>query len=161
MSWINDGGDHEGWVARILDDGREAHGSTSRRRDDGSVEFLELAPPVGGRWPEREEQVSSDRVCRWVVACTCGWRGSSWERVTELHQASEVEGREWRPLGDVGDEPQHVEEIAHTEWRRHLEPHDASAAVSRAAAAVARNQELWPFLLDAEGPFTEVTPTAR
>lgn len=153
MSWMTDDGEHEGWVARILDDGREAHGSTSRRRDDGSVEFLELVAPVGGRWPEREEQVSSDRVCRWVVSCTCGWRGSSWERVSELHEASEAERREWRewrPRGDVGDEPQHVEETAHTEWRRHLEPHEAAAAISRAAEAVALHQrELDAAVLDA------------
>lgn len=138
MSWITDDGEHEGWVVRVLDDGRQAHGSTSRRCEDGSIEMLELVPVDGD--PEREEPVSSDRVRWWIPQCTCGWRGSIWERVTELHWASDATRRGWRPLGDVGDEPQHVEESAHAEWRRHLEPQEASAAVSRAAEAVAVHQ---------------------
>jgi hypothetical protein len=69
--------------------------------------------------------------------------------VTELHQASEADRREWRPWGGAGDEPEHVEEIARQEWRRHLEPHKASA-VSRAAAAVALHQgQLDAAVLDA------------
>lgn len=143
MSWMTDDGEHEGWVARILDDGRQAHGATSRRRDDGSTEMLELVAAVGKSVgdPKGEERVSSDRVVSWVPECTCGWRGTIWERVTELHLADDATQRGWRPLGEVGDEPQHVEEFAHAEWRRHLQPLDAATEVSRAAKAVAEHQQ--------------------
>ena len=148
MSWITDAGDHEGWVARVLEDGREAHGSTGRHRDDGSVEYVELVGVAGD--PDGEEQVSSDHVVAWVPECTCGWRGTIWERVTELHLADDAAQRGWRPLGEVGDEPPHVEEFAHAEWRRHLQPHDAAAAVGRAAEAVAEHQrQLEAAVIDA------------
>lgn len=139
MSWITDEGDHEGWVARVLEDGRQAHGSTGRRREDGSVEHFELVGVDDD--PEGEEQVPSDCVVSWVPQCTCGWQGTTWERVTELHLADDATRRGWRPLGEAGDEPQHVEEFAHAEWRRHLQPHDAAAAVRRAAEAVAEHQQ--------------------
>lgn len=138
MSWITDDGVHEGWVARILDDGRESVGGTARRRDDGSLEFLELVWNDGD--PKQEEKVPSDRVRRWVPQCTCGWRGTIWERVTEPGQASDAARRGWRPLGDIGDAPEHVEETAHAEWRRHLAPQQAVAAITAAAAAVAEHQ---------------------
>lgn len=140
MSWMTDDGAHEGWVARVLDDGREATGSTGRQREDGGLEMLEVVPAFDGQ-AQREERVSSDRVGSWVARCTCGWRGSLWERVTELHEASDATRRGWRPLGEVGDEPPHVEEALHAEWRRHLQPHDAAAEVRRAAAAVAEHQQ--------------------
>jgi len=138
MSWVTDDGEHEGHVALVLADGRQSVGSTGRRRADGSLEPLELVPADDDS--QRQERVSSDQVRWWIPQCTCGWRGTIWERVTEPELASDATRRGWRPLGDVGDAPQHVEDSAHAEWCRHLEPHDAAAAVRRAAEAVAEHQ---------------------
>ncbi|MDT7787221.1 MAG: hypothetical protein QOF58_5640 [Pseudonocardiales bacterium] len=134
MSWINQDGKHEGWVARVLDDGREATGSTGRSCDGGGVEYFEIVPVADD--PQRDDLVPSDRVHWWATRCTCGWQGSTWERVTELHQASDAERRAWLPLGDVGDAPEHVADAAHAEWLGHAAPYDAATAVRRAAEDV-------------------------
>lgn len=78
MSWITDDGKHEGWVVRLLDDDRQATGSTGRHRAEGGVDHLELVGNDGE--PEGEELMPSDRVRWWVPPCTCGWRSTIWER---------------------------------------------------------------------------------
>lgn len=62
---------HEGWVARVLPDGRIARGSTVVRAADGTVTFYEWVADTAG-----EEWVPSAAVTGWRAHCDCGWEGA-------------------------------------------------------------------------------------
>ncbi|WP_404316273.1 AsnC family protein [Prescottella equi] len=115
-------GDHEGWVAAVAPDGR---GSV------GSMQGHVVLP--GG------ERIADNLVVGWRAQCECGWAGPLWTRVTDAEAADEREHRVFDTEG--GDPPVEVEDLIHPEWKAHVAPVEALAAVA-AAATEARKARL-------------------
>lgn len=135
VSWMTEDGDHEGWAARLLPDGRISAGSTGRRGPDGTVTFYELVETS-------DDLVPSADVSGWRGHCACGWVGEQvWQRVSDPALADAAAGRVYVAIGDIADAPTEVEDAIHADWRTHVGPHLALAAVTTAARQVTAGQQ--------------------
>lgn len=133
MGWIveADGELHEGGVAWLVSDGRATTGS----RLDGVV-FM------NPRWTyDCDESVTPfdftvpwSEVTGWRVECECGWRGTTWRRdeATNDDPTDEQLDADHMLLPDGRT----IEDAGHDEWKRHVQPLAAAAAVQAAAVGV-------------------------
>lgn len=122
MGWVRDGAyEHEGWVANVLADGREATAVTG-----GGVIVHELTGDdvIAGRQVRRYQGskhldviVPWDQVATWSVRCQCGWTGSQ-------QPARTAPGTPPDGYRDHDAIPE-VEEAFATEWSAHVEPYVA------------------------------------
>lgn len=148
MNWVVEasGQVHEGTVAWIEGTGR----ATSASRLGGIV-FL------NPRWTYGADEliepfditVPWSEVVGWRVQCECGWHGTTWRRneATSDDPADEQLDADHMLLRSGRT----VEDSAHDEWKRHVQPFAASDEVSRAAHAVR----------DAESALSEAVAAAR
>lgn len=115
MAWVIDGaGDHEGWVAKVLDDGRVAGATTG-----GGVIVHDLtAEDIAAGYQVRRYPGSDhvdvvvpwERVATWRGMCECGWTGPERPAVTE-------------PEYDTRDCPEDVDDkVFFPAWRVHVGP---------------------------------------
>ncbi|WP_016885064.1 MULTISPECIES: AsnC family protein [unclassified Rhodococcus (in: high G+C Gram-positive bacteria)] len=114
MSWMTESGDHEGYAATLVADGRRVviEQASEMELDDGT------------RVPEAE-------TAGWQTYCTCGWRAPmTFERVTDPALA-----RRPNQVYDAtgGPAPEWVEQMCHAEWLEHVRPQEDITWVKRAA----------------------------
>ena len=146
MGWIIDvpGAEvHEGHVAMLGPDGRGSGGSSGEgvlfsnpRWSWGSNEPVDIVVP----WSE---------IIGWRVQCECGWRGTTWSR--EDARTDDPTEEDVFPEHMLLPDGRTLEAAGHTEWKQHVQPLGAAAAVRSAAAAVR----------DAETALAEAVAAAR
>jgi hypothetical protein len=129
MGWVSNDDEHEGWAAAVAPDGRLAGSST--------IEGM-LVEGITGRYrPDKmmpDYEVVPDReVIGWRGACTCGWRGELWERVSSPADADFSRRREYLAPNEFAHASSKVEDAIHDEWKTHLAPLEAVAGVKAAA----------------------------
>ncbi|MFK4298585.1 hypothetical protein ABH924_003756 [Arthrobacter sp. GAS37] len=129
MGWDLGDVDHDGWAGAVVPDGRLSSSSTGQGV---------LVEGITGRY-ERDgvmrgyEVVPDDEVEGWRGACTCGWLGPLWVRVTSASAADMSRRRAYAPLSGFAADPSvSVEDAIVGEWRGHVVP---ATAVSRVQAA--------------------------
>lgn len=129
MGWELDDRSHEGWAACVAPDGRLSARS--------SVEGM-LVPGVTGDFPRDplmpdHEVVPDAEIIGWRGACSCGWQGELWKRVTALAAADFNKRREYASLTGPANPSRRVEEAIRDEWRTHTAPAVATSGVEAAA----------------------------
>lgn len=130
MSWITDGGDHEGWAAAEFPDGRVSTGGGA-----GGVSVQTPEDAVSMTSGTRPDVVDGRTAIGWRGMCTCGWLGPLWRRVPAEKDADPARHLVYwasptlraDPVGDI-------EDAVREEWKAHL-PSPAVADVKTAAAA--------------------------
>ncbi len=129
MGWELNDGSHEGWTACVAPDGRLSGAS--------SVEGLRV-PGVTGTYPRDpvvpdHEVVPHAEIIGWRGACSCGWTGELWERVTASAMEDFSKRRAFVSLGGFANPSQRIEDAVRDEWRTHTAPAVATAGVEAAA----------------------------
>lgn len=147
MSWDLDGGGHEGWAAPVLDDGREAHGSSGHGQFVRGITGKYAVDP----YMEDVEIVPDVHVAGWRGGCECGWKGRTWTRVFDKESEDISQLKAFVAASDYADADQVVESSIHEEWKAHVAPVHAVLAVEQAKEACRQ----------AERKLTETVITAR
>ncbi|MGP4033633.1 hypothetical protein [Pseudarthrobacter sp. 1C304] len=129
MGWVSNDNEHEGWAAPVAPDGRTAASSTS---EGMLVEGLTGRYKADTTLPDYEI-VPDKEISGWRGACTCGWRGELWERVSSPTAADFSRRREYLAPTEFADASTQVEDAIHDEWKTHLAPLEAVAGVKAAA----------------------------
>ena len=106
--WASDLANHHGWPAQLLADGA----ITWTCVPDGSQADPRLsAPPIG-----------------WAAACSCGWRGPPWIRVSDVEH-EDMHGRHlYSPTMALGRR----DSLLHIDWEAHMRPRLAVLRVNHA-----------------------------
>lgn len=135
--------------------------NTRRAAALGSTGTGALAPGVTGNYPRdrhlTDHEWSRAEIIGWRTACTCGWQGELWERVTTTAEAdlSKSKRRDYCSLGGFFLMlPKKVEDAIGDEWRVHIVPAKAVAGVEAAArkyAAARTSGAPWADIGDAVG----------
>lgn len=136
MSWSNEDGTHEGYLAWVFGDGLTGGGWSA----GGITSSVDLA----GRMLAYEEWTSRPpgEVVGWQLHCNCAdrtdqtpWRGLFWERVDSSGGEDLSRRRVYVPGDDVLDLASRpgVDEIIHAEWKAHIAPYEASHRLGAAA----------------------------
>lgn len=119
MSWCDESGEHEGYVALLFADGEVGSGAT------GAGVLV---------WPggdiAKEELRSYSQVVAWQVRCECGWHGD--ELPIALEQDSDIDARWMEPTEAREEELRQV-------WWAHAAPFNALhqlADLTRQARAI-------------------------
>ncbi len=128
MTWQTGDGEHEGYVAFEVPGGQLSGGP------GGGGVIVDIGKPTEHVVPDRE-------VVGWRTACSCGWRGQRWARVTDPAQTDPAANKVYLAADEMAFAPPAVENAGHDEWLRHIKPHVRVAAVRDAAADVDRAQD--------------------
>lgn len=79
------------------------------------------------------EVVPDREIFGWRGACTCGWRGELWERVSSPTEADFSRRRDYLSPDDFAHASNEVEDAIDDEWKTHLAPLEEVAGVKAAA----------------------------
>lgn len=129
MGWVSNDNEHEGWAAAVAPDGRLSSSSSGAGM---------LVEGTTGRYkPDKilpgHEVVPDSEIIGWRGACSCGWRGEMWERVTSPAAADLTHRRDYVPPHEFADASSKVEDAIHDEWKAHIAPSEAVLGVEAAA----------------------------
>ena len=130
MGWTSNDHQHEGWVAAIAPDGRLSASSTAGGM---LVHGITGQYQAAGEFAPDEEIVPDDLIMSWRGACTCGWQGELWHRVTTPSEADHAAHREYVPMGEAAYVSVQVESAVQDEWHIHIAPSEAILGVEAAA----------------------------
>lgn len=145
MTWQTEDGQHEGWAAATFVDGGLGSGwgcpdPQRLGRDLVAEDYGVLVARVDG--PDGQRELAYEQwqyrpvvqVTGWVAACTCGWRGRPWIRVSEP-AGQDLAARRVYPGDDVdAARLPELEAAVHDEWLSHVRPHEVLAQVAALAS---------------------------
>jgi hypothetical protein len=129
MGWVSNDNEHEGWAACVAPDGRLSSSS--------SGEGMLVQGVTGGYKRDKlmrdYEVVPDSEMIGWRGACTCGWQGEMWKRVTSPADADFSRRRDYVSLDGFADASRKVEDAIHEDWKAHIAPSEAILGVEAAA----------------------------
>ncbi|TWE07395.1 hypothetical protein [Rudaeicoccus suwonensis] len=163
MSWTDDTGRHEGYVAKVFADGKLGGGtySTAGLSVDDDPEGRAVLDENGDRIQWRPAAaVVAWRVCcdhvpahvrdedlrdYWQTPET--WMSPTvWRRVYSAAEEDLAQGRIYASLDDEGsvfiDDRDDLFELIRTEWRQHIEPEDHERSIRAALDGVTKAKQL-------------------
>src|SRR5688572_23610544 len=121
MGWVSTDNHHEGWAACVAPDGRLSSSS--------SGEGMLVQGVTGGYKRDKMmpdyEIIPDEKMIGWRGACTCGWQGEMWKRVTSAAEADFSRHRDYVSFDGFADASRKVEDAIHEEWKAHIAPTDA------------------------------------
>lgn len=79
------------------------------------------------------EVIPDEKMVGWRGACTCGWQGEMWKRVTTPAEADFSRRRDHVSLDGFADASRKVEDAINDEWKAHIAPSEAILGVAAAA----------------------------
>ena len=130
MSWINDDGDHEGWAAAEMPDGRVSTGEGA-----GGISVRAPADAISPASAGQAEVVNGRDAIGWRGICSCGWLGPVHRRVPARQDADPARHLVYWAVPDIwADPPPGTEDAIRVEWQAHL-PAESLGDVKAAAAA--------------------------